>query len=336
MKLITANPLQELYTALGKSPVKTFNVISPFITLPAIKDLIGEFRRRRTKIQILTNFSGLNVALSLANPISPLLEILDVLGDRVTIKSCSTLHAKLYLSDGRAALMGSSNLTYGGMVRNTELNWVIQGRKREDKHQLEALKRWFDQIWADAGKPLTRKDLVSIEDRWEGTQARIMGIVSEFIPEPRLGGDYWKKIKEITRRKDWKRKDIEKKLSEGEGKSAKNATRKLVFLKQLGLLDFSQTSVMIHRKMTSPLEMYTLLDAGHLQISLKSILQSIQNSKSGRMSYKALSKNLEVPNDDALHVSTKWLESFGYIARHRKSGFHEFTITKQGKRIEKP
>ena len=329
MKLVTANPLQEFYAALGRSPVKSLNVVSPFITLPAIKELIGEFRRRRTKIQILTNLSGLNVALSLANPISPLLEILDVLGDRVTIKGCSTLHAKLFISDGRAALVGSSNLTYGGMVRNTELNWMIRGRKKEDKLQIQGLESWFDQIWADAGKPLTRKDLVSIEDRWKGTQARIMGIVSEFIPEPRLGGDYWKKIQEITRRKEWKRKDIEKKLSVDEEESAKNATQKLVFLKQLGLLDFSQTTVMIHRKMTSPLEMYTLLGEGHLQISLKSILQGIQNSKSGRMSYKALSKELGVPNDGALHVSTKWLESLGYIARHRTSGFHEFTLTKK-------
>ena len=336
MQLITANPLKEFYTALGKSPVKTLNVISPFITLPAIKDLIVKFRRRRTKIQILTNLSGLNVALSLANPISPLLEILEVLGDRVTIKDCSTLHAKLYLSDGRAALVGSSNLTYGGMVRNTELNWVIQGRKKEDKHQLEALKSWFDQIWANAGKPLTREELESIEQTWEGTQASLMGIVSEFFPEPRLGGDYWKKTQEITRRKEWKRKDIEKKLSVDEGESAKNATQKLVFLKQLGLLDFSQTSVMIHRKMTSPSEMYTLLEEGHLQISLKSILQSIQDSKSGRMSYEALSKNLGVPNDDALSGSMIWLEKLGYIARHRTSGFHEFTITKQGKRIETP
>ena len=278
----------------------------------------------------------MNVVLSLANPISPLLEILDVLGDRVTIKGCSTLHAKLYLSDGRAALVGSSNLTYGGMVRNIELNWVIRGRKNEDRHQLAALMSWFDQIWANAGEPLTRMELESIEDTREGTQARIMGIVSEFLPEPRLGGDYWKKTQEITRRKELKRKDIEKKLSEGEGESAKNATQKLVFLKQLGLLDFSQTSVMIHRKMTSPSEMYALLEEGHLQISLKSILQSIQDSKSGRMSYEALSKNLGVPNDDALSGSMIWLEKLGYIARHRTSGFHEFTITKQGKRIEKP
>ncbi len=335
MKLITANPLQEFYAALGKSPIKTINVVSPFITQPGIKELVEGFRRKRTTIQILTNLSGLNVALSLSNPISPLLEILDVLGDRVTIKGCSTLHAKLYLSNGRAALVGSSNLTYGGMVRNTELNWVIQGRKKEDRHQLEVLKSWFDQIWADAGKPLTRKELESIEDTWEGTQASLMRIVSEFVPEPRLGGDYWKKTQEITRKKEWKRKDIEKKLSVDKGESPKNATRKLVFLKQLGLLDFSQATVMIHRKMTSPLEMYTLLEEGHLQISLKSILRSIQSSKSGRMSYKALSKELGVPNDDALSGSMIWLESLGYVARHHTSSLDQFTITKQGKRIEK-
>ena len=330
MQLITANPLQEFYTTLGKSPVKTINIVSPFITQPGIRGLIEDFKRKRTRIQILTNLSGLNVALSISDPVTPLLEILDALGDRVHIKSYSNLHAKLYLSEGRAALVGSSNLTYGGMERNTELNWLIQGRKKEDKQQMHLLKTWFDQIWVDAGELLTRKELESIEDTWVGTQARIMGIVSEFVPEPRLGGNYWEKVSVITRRKEWKLKDIEKKLSEDEEKSAKNATRKLIFLKQLGLLDFNQRSVMVHRKMTSPLEMYTLLEKGHLQISLKSILRSIQSSRSGRMSYRALSKDLGVPDDEALHVSTIWLESLGYVLRHHTSGVDEFTLTKTG------
>ncbi len=333
MQLITTNPLQKFYQSLGKSPVKTINIISPFITQPGIRGLIEGFKRKRTRIQILTNLSGLNVALSISDPVTPLLEILDALGDRVHVKSYSNLHAKLYLSEGRAALVGSSNLTYGGMERNTELNWLIQGRKKEDKQQMHLLKTWFDQIWVDAGELLTRKKLESIENTWKKTQARIMGIVAEFMPQPRLGGDYWGKVRIITRRKEWSIKAIEKILSESDAGSAQNTTRKLYFLKQLGLLDFDQKSVTINRKMTSPLEMVTLLENDHLQISLKSILRSIQSSRSGRMSYRALSKDLGVPDDEALHVSTIWLESLGYIARHHTSGVDEFTITKQGQNL---
>ena len=333
MQLITTNPLQKFYQLLGKSSVKTINIVSPFITQPGIRELIQGFRRKRTKIQILTNLSGLNVAMSISDPISPLLEVLDALGDRVDIKSYPNLHAKLYLCEGRAALVGSSNLTYGGMERNIELNWLIEGRKKEDKQQMYLLKTWFDQIWVDAGRLLTRKELESIEDTWVGTQARIMGIVSEFVPEPRLGGNYWDKVRLITRRQEWMMKDIEKKLSEDKDKSAKNATRKLVFLKQLDLLDYDQQSVTILRKMTSPLEMFILLEDGHLQISLKSILSSIHSSKPSRMSYQGLSKKLGVPNDDPLHIAANWLESLGYIARHHTSGVDEFTITKQGQNL---
>ena len=335
MQLITANPLQTFYNSLGSSPVKTIRIASPFITGPGVNSLIEVFKKKRTQIEILTNLSHFNIALSLSNPIRPLLDLAGALGNRITIKSHPSLHAKLYVSDGRTAMVGSSNLTYGGMQKNAEINWIITGRKGDDKEHLRQLGSWFEEAWSEAGDLLTPKDLKQTMASWESTTERLRALLVDFIPEPRLGGDYWQKTREITRKKEWKRKDIEKKLSEGEGKSAKNATRKLVFLKQLGLLDFSRTSVMIHRKITSPLEMYTLLGEGHLQISLKSIMRSIQSSKSGRMSYKALSKELGVPNDDALSGSMIWLEKLGYIARHHTSGVDEFSITKPGRGLQK-
>ena len=206
LQLLTANPLQGFYRALGKSPIKTIVVVSPFITESGIRDLIEGLKRKRTRIKILTNLSGLNIALSLSNPISPLLEVMEVLGDRVDIKSHPILHAKLYLCEERAALVGSSNLTYGGMERNTELNWLINNRKKEDKDRLDHLKTWFEQHWTEAGDPVTRKELESMETTWQQNQGRIQGILAEFRPQPRLGGDYWGKVKQITRRQQWTRK----------------------------------------------------------------------------------------------------------------------------------
>jgi len=39
------------------------------------------------------------------------------------------LHAKVLLSDGRVALVGSANPTFGGMVKNYELGFLVESQK---------------------------------------------------------------------------------------------------------------------------------------------------------------------------------------------------------------
>ncbi|MBW8035638.1 MAG: hypothetical protein FVQ79_08415 [Planctomycetes bacterium] len=333
MRLVTTNPLQTFYDSLGSSPVKTIRVASPFITGPGVSSLIEVFKRKRTQIEILTNLSRFNIALSLSNPVRPLLDLTSALGKRVVIKSQSNLHAKLYLSDGRTALVGSSNLTYGGMQKNAELNWIIAGRRSEDKELLYQLGSWFNKAWNEAGAPLTLNDLNETLTTWERTTEPLRALLIDFIPEPRLGGDYWQKTREITRRKGWSIKAIETLLSESEDGSSKNSSRKLIFLKYLGLVDFDDRKVTILRKMTSQLEMYELLESGHLPVSLDAILRSFTRSNTDRMTYRSIAKALGVPDDGTLRGCVIWLESLGYIARHHTSSVVEFTIIKQGQNL---
>ncbi len=69
-----------------------------------------------TIIRIITNLSSFFIAVSLSDPISPLLNAIEVLGERIQVRSHVNLHAKLYLMNDTHALVGSSNLTKGGVV----------------------------------------------------------------------------------------------------------------------------------------------------------------------------------------------------------------------------
>lgn len=327
MSLITSNPFQAFKKSLGKSPVKMIQVASPFITIPGVQMLIEEFGRKRTKFQVLTNLSDINVALSLSNPVAPILLLMEKFGDRIEVKSHPRLHAKLYLCESRAALLGSSNLTFGGMQKNAEINWIVTGRKDDDKKQLLHLRAWFEEAWHRGGKALTSEYLQNTMSTWENTMKQVRAHLTAFIPEPRLAGDYWQKTRKITSRKQWPIKSIEKLLSESDDGSSKNSGRKLIFLKNLGLVDFDEKRVSIIRKMTSQLEMYSLLESGNLSISLNEILRSFISSKSDRMTFRSMAEVLGVlHDDDALRGGIKWLESLGYVKRHRNSSFHEFTL----------
>ena len=335
MSLITSNPFQAFKKSLGKSPVKLIQVASPFITSPGIQMLIEEFGRKRTRFQVLANLSDFNVALSLSNPVAPILQLMEKFGERIEIKSHPMLHAKMYLCDGKAALLGSSNLTYGGMERNAELNWLIKSRKHDDREQLNHLAAWFEEVWDKAGNALTTEYLQNTMSTWERTMKQVRAHLTAFIPEPRLAGNYWQKTRKITRRNQWPIKAMEKLLSESDEGPSKYSSRKLIFLRNLGLVDFDEKKVVILRKMTSPLEMFTLLESGHLPISLDAILISFPSSKGHRMTYRSIAEALGLLHDDvALRGGVKWLEGLGYIARHHTSGVDEFSLTSKIRELE--
>ena len=334
MSLITTNPLQTFYDALGKSPVKQLQVASPYITKPGARMLIEEFGRKRTKFQVLTNLSDFNVALALANPIAPILELMRRFGDRIEIKSHSMLHAKMYFCDGKAAILGSSNLTLGGMERNAELNWLVRGAKKEDRNELSNLATWFTHRWGEASGPLSVERLMAIEMAWEKRQRQLMGIFGSLFPEPRLGGDYWGKVHEITGKKLWKLDEIGKLLTVKDDANAQNTYQKLVFLENLGLIEFDDKTVISRGVVKSPLEMYRLLEQGHLEVSLKAILKCFPSGKKGYRSYTNISKALGIPNDEYLHVPVLWLKSLGYLKRRQGSSPHEFSLTQLVKELD--
>ncbi|MCH7574679.1 MAG: hypothetical protein IIA59_06075 [Candidatus Marinimicrobia bacterium] len=332
MSLITSHPLQTFYDAMGKAPVKLIHIASPYITKPGVQLLINEFGRKRTRLQILANLSEFNIALSLANPVAPILSLMARFGDRIEIKSHPLLHAKMYLCDGRAALMGSSNLTLGGMQRNAELNWLIRGARKDGRVELSKLSTWFAERWDEASGPVTVNRLKKIEVAWEARQGQLMRVIGNLLPEPRLGGDYWSKVRKITGKKSWSIEEIGNLLTVKDDASAQNTLQKLVFLENMGLIEFDEKRATSRGVVKSQREMFELLEQGHLEVSLISVLSCIKNGKSAHMSYAQLSGKLGTP-DTSVRPSVLWLESLGYLARNHTSSTDEFSLTPKIKEL---
>jgi hypothetical protein len=72
----------------------------------------------------------------------------------------SRFHAKIYIFD-KAALLGSANLTDGGLRANREA--VISLDREEDANALEEIRTLFVELW-DAGQVLTREKLDTFEN----------------------------------------------------------------------------------------------------------------------------------------------------------------------------
>ncbi|MHA6345373.1 phospholipase D-like domain-containing protein [Roseivivax sp. CAU 1761] len=80
----------------------------------------------------------------------------------------SRFHAKIFIFEN-AALLGSANLTDGGMQANREA--VIRLDRDEDPDDLEDVRALFVELW-DAGQVLTREKLDEFEKTWKELRRR--------------------------------------------------------------------------------------------------------------------------------------------------------------------
>lgn len=93
---------------------------------------------------------------------------------RDVIRVYPNLHTKLYLLGSGVAIVGSANLTVGGLYGNVELNILIR-----DGGLYSQLMRYFEELWLNA-KPLTEdyvEDAEEVEVR--STKRSAAGFVNE-------------------------------------------------------------------------------------------------------------------------------------------------------------
>ena len=76
---------------------------------------------------------------------------------RDVVKVYPDLHTKLYLFGNGVAVVGSANLTAGGLYGNVELNLLIRGEL------YDKLARYFEELWRGA-KPLTEDYVEDVEE----------------------------------------------------------------------------------------------------------------------------------------------------------------------------
>lgn len=137
------NPFSHLIAGSSR-----LHLAAPYFTQA---DPLLEAARKGKSVQLLI---GLNEATS---P-QALRKIHEVSGIAIRYLT-SRFHAKIYIFD-KAALLGSANLTDGGLRANREA--VITLDREEDAEALEEIRALFVELW-DAGQVLTREKLDAFE-----------------------------------------------------------------------------------------------------------------------------------------------------------------------------
>jgi len=88
--------------------------------------------------------------------------------NHAAIHDCRNLHAKVILTDDNA-VVGSANVTYSGLSRNTEMSVLI-----EDEPEVAELQSWFEQLWGHT-EPVDKgavDEIIESEDTSSTTNQR--------------------------------------------------------------------------------------------------------------------------------------------------------------------
>lgn len=112
--------------SLFQSATSHILISSPYVTREGVDLLLTSASREfvgRGTINFLTDLSPLNICASATDP-----EALQALCNGVrgaSVRHLPRVHAKVYVADGRSAIITSANLTAGGLLRNYEYGVAI-------------------------------------------------------------------------------------------------------------------------------------------------------------------------------------------------------------------
>lgn len=114
-------------------------VISPFVKPNAAKLLVDTAQKNpQLKCTLITRFDREDF-ITAASSLNALADLVEA---GVGIIAVRRLHTKLYLFDGRAAIVGSANFTHGGLIGNLELSLMLT----EEPETTEQLSAYFEHL----------------------------------------------------------------------------------------------------------------------------------------------------------------------------------------------
>lgn len=330
MEILTNEPAGTFFAAATKGTVKSLKLAFPFITEPVVENIIEPiFKKKKTTIELVTNLSSFNVAISLSNPCTPLLTLIDLFQDRITIRSHSNLHAKVIVVDNRKALFGSSNMTSGGEWTNKEMNAMFTGYSAAEQAHVEEIVRWFREVFNTA-IPMNRDALIGIGESWENSNQR-KAFLSAVLPEARLGGDYWQKVQRMAKEPTMALEDAKELLAKDGGAedsaTPKNFEPKLRFLQETGIVShWDEHRITMHpdaqRITASPDSFYS-----KLRETLPAVVSVLREIRAGgtRTTYKDLhARLLGTVTENEIHVAAKWLVSLGFVELEKVAATYNF------------
>lgn len=173
-------------------------IITPFYTGDGV-DRVFDRLRDTTDVRVVTRLSPPDWASGVADP-EALYALLDLVRDRCSLTVVRNLHAKVYVADRHTALLGSSNLTWGGFGRNVEMTIRVHGQDAADVRNaallacaagkvlsVDQLKDWLD--LAEPRVAAARRRESAISEELAEAQAdldRVLGFgrATKRLPDP--------------------------------------------------------------------------------------------------------------------------------------------------------
>lgn len=140
-KLLSENIKDDVFD-LFDSTQKQINIISPFIGMQSVKELLRIKNDKNININLITRFKRQDF-FSNASSLDALQLLIE---NNVPVYAVKHLHTKLYLIDESSMILGSSNFTNGGFITNIELNVLFEKEDGDSDEIIEAGNNYFSDL----------------------------------------------------------------------------------------------------------------------------------------------------------------------------------------------
>lgn len=136
---LVSSPFENLVRDLLRNAEREILVASPFINLNGAKIFRDATpNRNRIELALLTNLSAQNIVAGVTQP-DAVLELCEGFKN-ASVSSLHRLHAKVFVIDERISLIGSANLTGGGLRENYEYGAMIDDEELALKVRADILR----------------------------------------------------------------------------------------------------------------------------------------------------------------------------------------------------
>jgi len=115
--------IEEIVGKAKEKLVMTVYVLSDMNVVKEIKEAL----ERGVSVEIFIYFSSSNIRNDAVDEIIKMEKIYNYL--KIRRIEDEVLHAKVLVADGKISLVGSANPTFGGMVKNYELGFLVEDQK---------------------------------------------------------------------------------------------------------------------------------------------------------------------------------------------------------------
>ena len=154
-----ASPWETTFSELVEAATSSLLLLSPYISRRPLDTLLDIIRRRHRlatiHVQLVTDLSPTSLAAETIH-VAGLQRVLEQLPN-ASLTHLPRLHAKVYIADGRLAVVTSGNLTEGGLSRNYEFGLQVHDSALVTGINEEA------QAYARLGGDVSREALADIK-----------------------------------------------------------------------------------------------------------------------------------------------------------------------------